>query len=840
MRFLGATQTLLRFGPYELNLATEELRKHNLALKLSPQPFRILALLAGRSGQIVTRDEIRQQVWGEDTYVDFEHGMNQCIKQIRTVLCDDPDKPTYVETVPRKGYRFLALVTTKTVPAPLAVVESGSGISEALPALTMPAPPATSPSASSKPNAATPAAAAVSPAPAIDSGQTVAATPVAEPATAATTVASPPPPLPTPARSGRLRIAITSSLLVAVIAGFVYWHSRNASALTEKQMLVLADFQNTTGDPVFNDTLRQALAIQLEQSQFLSVLSDRKMSDTLKLMSRAANTPITRDVASDICQRNGYRIVLGGSIAPIGNHYLITLQATDCQNGENIASAEAEAVNRDDVIRVLGELSNQLQKKLGESKSAVEARSMPLERATTASMDALQAYTKSQKLLADPHSAIPYLKRAVELDPNFARAYVSLGSNYANLGDTVAANENFKKAYELRGRVSPWEQLQIEGHYYTYVTGQVEEAIRSYLQLVQMDPADPDPHAILAVPLYIELGRYQDAAAEMQERARLSGHLDYNLIGVYACLNRFDEAKSLLDSASGDVKYEFLRELKYAIAFLRGDAAAMQEAVTAAMGTPGAEDRMLSAQSDTEAYYGRLAKARDLSQAAVRSAKRTEAAEVAANWQANEALREAELGNRELASQRAAEALALSSEPDIEVKVAVALARSGDTAQAASLADKLDHQFPQDTMMQSYWLPVIKAAIELQKPNSGASIEILKSAAQYELGSPFVGAPGIASFGSLYPAYVRGLAYLQAGQGRQAAAEFQKLVDHRGILGNFLLGSLAHLQLARAQLMAGDSAAAGKSYQRFLTLWQDADPDLPIYKEAKAEYAKLH
>jgi eukaryotic-like serine/threonine-protein kinase len=811
---LGATHDLLRFGPFELNLATEELRKHGLPLKLSPQPFRILALLAGRSGQIVTREEIRQQLWGEETYVDFEHGMNQCIKQIRTALCDNPDKPTYIETLPRKGYRFLETVTSKTVLAPLAVVESQSGVhSERLPAIAKPVSPQSLPPRLT--GNATSAAAAPGPAREL------------------------PPPVAPAARAGRLRIVVSGLVIAAVIAGFFYWHSRNASALTEKETLVLADFQNTTGDPVFDDALRQALAINLEEPQFLTVLSDRKVDEALKLMRRPAKTRITKDVADEICQRNGYKLVLAGSIASIGDHYLITLKATDCQTGEAIASAEAEAQSRNQVVKVLGQLGNQLRNKLGESRRSMERFSTPLEKATTSSLEALQAYTQGQKLLSQPNSAIPFLQTAVELDPNFARAYASLGAAYKNLGDTASSNENLNKAYELRDRVSLREHLEIEGAHYAYVTGQIEEAIHTYSQLAQTYPEDPEPHATLGAPLYSEVGRYKEAAAEMQERVRLSGQPDYNLAGVYACLNRFEEAQALLAQAPVEVDNEFLREIRYTLAFLRGDSAAMQEKLAAAMGKPAAEDRMLSAQSDTEAYYGRLAKARRLSEAAVRSAMRTEVPEVAAAWRANEALREAEMGESSPARQRAAEASRLSSESDVEVKTALAFARAGDATQAQALADKLAREYPLDTMMQSYWLPSIKAAIELNKDNPSEAIEILKPAMQYELGYTFAAAPGIASFGTIYPAYLRGRAYLQAGQGQQAAAEFQKLIDHRGILGNFMLGSLAYLQLARAQAMAGDEEAARKSYQDFFALWKDADPDIPIYRQAKAEAAKL-
>ena len=819
---MGATQKLLRFGSFELNLATEELRKNGIPLKLSPQPFRILALLASSSGQIVTREEIRQQVWGGETYVDFEHGMNQCIKQIRTVLGDNTDNPVYVETLPRKGYRFLAPVSAKTIAAQPTVVESQSGLRSALPATAGAAPVAM-----------------------VDPGKATAllpsevATPaiVASSAPAAVAVELAPAVASVPATTrprNWLRLTLVTVMVIALIAGIVYWHSQRASALTEKDTIVLADFNNTTGDAAFNDTLKQALAIQLEQSPLLTVLSERKVIETMRLMNRPADQRITKEVAAEVCLRNNSKLLLEGSIAAIGDHYLITLKATNCQTGDSIASAVAEAENRNQVVKVLGEVGNQLRKKLGESRPSVEKFNTPLERATTSSLEALVAFTQAQKMLSQA-SAIPYLKRALEMDPNFARAYASLGAVYHNLGDTKSEIENLNKAYELRDRVSQREQLQFEGYHYMLVTGQMEKAIETYSEWIQTYPEDPKPHATLGF-IYTQLGRYKKAEIEMLEGIRLSGHSDYNLIGVYVCLNRLDDAQALLEQARRRDDSPFLRELTYSLAVLRGDNAAMQEQLAWAMGRPGEEDRLLSAQSDTEAYYGRIAKARQLSAGAVQSAKHAEVQEAAAEWRANEALREAETGNSVGARQRAAEALALNTEPDVEVKAALALARAGDAGRAQKLVDKLNHELPLDTMTQNYWLPTIRAAIELGKFNPSEVIDILKVTTPYELGSTTA---GVAAFGSLYPVYIRGQAYLQAGQGQQAAVEFQKMLDHRGIIGNFALGALAHLQLGRAQAMIGDQQAARKSYQDFFALWKDADPDVPFLEQAKAEYAKL-
>ena len=634
-----------------------------------------------------------------------------------------------------------------------------------------------------------------------------------------------------------MMLATVAIIVAALVAGGLYWRTRKSTPLTEKDTIVLADFVNTTGDPVYDDSLKQALAIQLEQSPSLTVLSDRKVIETLKLMNRAPNEPVTRQVAEEVCLRNNSKVLLEGSIAPIGEHYLITLKAMNCQTGDTIASAGAEAENRNQVVKMLGESSSQLRKKLGESRPSVEKYSAPLDEATTSSLEALQAFSQAQKMLPQPGRAVPLLKRALELDPNFALAYDLLAVAYFNLGDIGSARENFSKAYELRDRVSLIERLRIEGYYYGFVTGQKEKAIETYLEWVQTYPEDPKPHGILGV-VYVDLGLYEKAAAEIQERIRLSPeHADYNLIDVYACLNRLDDAKILLEQARQQGDTSFLHQTRYLLAFLEGDDAKMQEQLAWARGKPDTEDWMLSAQSDTEAYHGRFSNARQLSQEAVQSAKHAEALERAAEWRADEALREAEVGNTARARQSAEEALALSTGPDVQVKAALALARAGDATRARKLADKLTQDYPLDTRMQAYSLPTIAAAIEIGKNSGIQAAQILEVATPYELGGSSAGVPFL---GNLYPVYVRGLAYLEARQGQQAAAEFQKVLDHRGIVRNFILGALAHLQLGRAQAMMGDKAAARKSYQDFLTLWKDADPDVPILRAAKAEYEKLN
>jgi DNA-binding winged helix-turn-helix (wHTH) protein/tetratricopeptide (TPR) repeat protein len=830
---VSATQKLLRFGVYELNLATEELRKDGIPLKLSPQPFRILTLLASRAGQIVAREEIEKQIWGDETYVDFEHGLNQCIKQIRTALNDNADTPLYVETLPRRGYRFLAPVVSKTVEAPgPQVTESRSGIQSAI------TPPTTPQAGDSAPTSGSSASrdrvAVLNP-------ESVPA--VAPPTSAPTTVAAELAVEPAPARESGHRVVRSrltwAAVVVAVLTSAgVYWRSTKASALTEKDSIVLADFTNSTNDRVFDGTLRRGLAIQLEQSPFLNVLSDHKVDATLKLMNRPPDERLTQEVAREVCLRTEAKALVAGSIASVGDHYLIGLKAMNCQSEDTLASAEAEAENRNKVLKALGNAGDQLREKLGESLASVKRFDQPLEEATTSSLEALQAFTRAQqiRMTGGGADAIPDLKRALELDPNFAYAYASLGNAYSNHLETSLAIDNLKKAYELRDRVSQRERFNIETQYYIGVTGELDKAIQTSTAWSLSYPGDYTPHNIMG-GLYARLGQYEKTAAETRESIRLApADVDYsNLLGIYVVLDQLNEAHATFDQAlARNQDGPFLREYRYYLAFLQGDNAVMQKQLAWAAGKPGVGDMLLSMQSDTEAYYGALSRAREFSGQAAESARHADAPETAAVWRANEALREVEIGDAGRARKRTAEALALSTGRSPTVMAALTLARIGEAAQAQRLAEKLDQEFPLDTIIQGYWLPTIRAAIELDRGNSQQAIVALQSASTYELGTP---PPFLV--GPMYPIYMRGLAYLRAGEGQQAAAEFRKIIAHPGITLNFVTGALAHLQLGRAQAMMGDKEPARKSYQDFLALWKDSDPDIPVYKQAEAEYAML-
>jgi serine/threonine protein kinase/Flp pilus assembly protein TadD len=632
-------------------------------------------------------------------------------------------------------------------------------------------------------------------------------------------------------------------LIAALIASSVYWRSRpatpatHATPLTEKDTVVLADFDNKTGDSVFDDALKQALAVNLEQSPFLNILSDRKVEETLHLMGRPSNERITRDIARELCIRTGSKAFLLGSISNLGGQYVIGVDAVGCSSGDTLAKEQEEAATKQEVLKALGKAASSLRSKLGESLATIQKFDVPVE-ATTPSLEALKAFSMGITTFRAKGNAeaIPFYRRAIELDPNFAVAYASLGLVYGNLGQASLAAENIKKAYALRDRVSEREKYRISALYYDSVTGELEQTTQIYELWAKSYPQDSVPPGNLGV-IYTELGQYEKAMTATEEAQRLApGAIGYsNMADLYIQMNRLDDAQKTIEEAQKrGLVGDFLHLAIYQLAFLKSDTAEMERQVEWAAGKPGTEDFLLSFQSDTEAYYGHLSTARDFSRRAVDAAVRNNSKETAAIWQVNAALREAEFGNVAIAKQDAAAALTLSPGRDVEVLAALVLARSRETARAKTIVGELEKSYPSQTLLKVYWLPTIKAALELNTNGATKSLVYLEAAAPYELGEP----PQF-QLGTLYPAYIRGQAQLMAHNGAAAAAEFQKFLDHRGIVGNFPLGALAHLGLARAYVLSGDTAKAKTAYQDFLALWKDADPDIPTLKEAKAEYAKL-
>jgi eukaryotic-like serine/threonine-protein kinase len=641
-----------------------------------------------------------------------------------------------------------------------------------------------------------------------------------------------------PSRNWKLIGGVLAAVLLvaSAIGYFFFQRSRPTAKLGQQDTIVIADFVNTTGDTVFDGTLKQALAIQLEQSPYLNVLSERRVSTTLKMMDKPPDARLTHEVAREVCLRSNSKALLEGSIGSVGTHYLIGLKAINCQTGDNIASAQVEAVNRDNVLKRLGEAGDDLREKLGESLISVKRFNKPLDQVTTSSLDALQAYSigRSMQALKGDGESVAYHKRAIELDPNFARAYASLGMAQYNLRETSAASENFRKAFELRDRVSERERFYIEAAYYSFATGELEKANEVYKQWSQEYPNEVAPHVNLALN-YEVMGDFDKAAEQARiaidvSPTSVTGYAD--LMAAYIALGRVDEALAIYQQAKQQgFENEYLREMRYGIAFLQNDTAEMHKQVQSASEVPGTEAGLQGLQSDADAYVGRLRLAREDTRRAVTAAQRDGSPEAAALWLANAAYREALFGNSAEARKMAAEALAMSPGHDVRIAAAMAYAAAGDTAQAQKMADKLNLESPSDTILQSYWLPCIRATIALQKGDARQAINLLEVATPYEL--------GLENVSAMVPIYVRGLAYLKAGSGPEAAAQFEKMLAHRGVAQSSPIEALAVLQLARAQALAGDKPAARRAYQDLLSLWKEADSDLVLYKQAQAEYDNL-
>ena len=631
------------------------------------------------------------------------------------------------------------------------------------------------------------------------------------------------------------------ALVLATLATGAYFLFHRAPKLTEKDTIVIADFGNSTGDTAFDDTLKQALSVQLAQSPFLNILSDQKVSDTLHMMGRPPGDRLSKEVAREICQRTSSTAMLAGTIAQVGDRYSLVLKAVNCSTGDSLASVEAEASDKNHVLDALSKVATSMREKLGESLTTIQKFDKPLAEATTSSLEALKAYSEGvrARTTSSDAAAIPYLKRAIDLDPNFATAYVLLGISYSNLGENGLSNDYIAKAYELRDRVSEREKFQISADYYQFCTGNLEKSKQVYAQWMQAYPHDDRPLLDLGVA-EASYGDYESALNHTLQSIRLAPEtaIGYgNSVGFYISLNRLDEAKSAYQDALGKfADVPVLHANAYWLAFLQGDSAEMDRQAAWANGKQGGEDFLDAIQSDTAVYQGRLAKGRDFSKRAVEFDKRSDQKESAAFWQMAAALHEAVLGNAGPARDAAASALALATNHDTQILAAVVDSMAGEPDQTEKLAADLEKRFPEDTLLNFYWMPVAQAAAAIDRKNGGKAIEILKPAAPYEYGTQ---PPSISVGGELLPIYVRGQAYLQMGKGAEAAAEFQKIVDHGYLIGNFPLAALAHLGLGRAYGLQGDAGKARTAYQDFLALWKDADPDIPILQQAKAEYAQL-
>jgi DNA-binding winged helix-turn-helix (wHTH) protein/tetratricopeptide (TPR) repeat protein len=769
---------IFRFEDFELDRAAYELRRAGRNVRLERIPLDLLFLLVERHGYLVTRQEIVDRVWGKEVFLDTEHGINTAARKIRQALSDNPEAPRFVLTVPAKGYRFVASVE-KVEATPVAVPPNGH---------PSPKPPATAPSRE------------------------------------------------TQARGWKT--LILAGVFVAVLASAAVLRFPHVEPLTEKDTVVIADFANSTGDAVFDGTLRQGLAVQLEQSPFLRLVSEDRVQQTLRLMGQSPDVHLTPKIAREVCQRTGSAAVLDGSITQIGTPYLLTVKVVNCINGESLASTEAQASDKDHVLDSLGKAAAEIRGKLGESLSSVQKFDTPLEQATTPSLEALKAFSSGSRSLdgGDFKSSVLSFQRAIALDPNFALAYSALSGSYGNLGESSLAVANSKKAYELRERVSEREKLAIEINYNWIAIGDLEKT-RDVLEVgVRTYPRDADAHFNLG-NVYDSLGQYEKGLEQARESVRLEPASELSrdyLVYSYLVLNRFNEAQNTAKEALAK-KIPLLNSVLYMLAFWENDAAGMAQQVASAIGKSGIEDVLLGFEANTFAYAGRLAKARELSRRAVTAAEQANGKETAASHEASSALREALFGNGFEARRSAAGALKRARGRDVQYAAALASAKAGDSAKAQSLAEDLAMRYPEDTLVRLNYLPALRAQLALNHQDASKAVDALEIALPYEL---MTSTNPVLSL-DLYPVFVRGEAYLAAHQGAEAAAEFQKIIDHRGIVMNSPIGALAHLEIGRAYALEGDTTKARAAYQDFLTLWKDADADIPILKQAKAEYAKL-
>ncbi|MCU1300720.1 MAG: serine/threonine protein kinase with repeat [Candidatus Sulfotelmatobacter sp.] len=634
--------------------------------------------------------------------------------------------------------------------------------------------------------------------------------------------------------------ALACVVIAAIIVAGWYWRSHQTLKLSEKDSIVLTDFVNTTGDPVFDGTLRQGLSSQLEQSPFLNILSDERIAQTLSLMSQPKDARLTRELARDICQRTASAADIEGYISNLGSQYVLGLKAVNCRTGDLLADEQATATGKEQVLKTLGDVSSKLREKLGESLASVQKFDAPPESVTTPSLEALQAYGlgfHTMTVKNDPAAAVPLFQRAITLDPNFAMAYARLGTCYNGLGEAAHGADSLRKAYELRERVSEREKFYITAHYDQFVGGNLEDARKTYELWAQTYPHDEAPPNNLGV-IYSVLGQFDKNLTAMQQSFKInpgSGLTYGNLVSSYLNLNRLDEAKATAQEAlTHSLDSPVLRFNTYAVDFLLHDAPGMEHEIASLMGKPGIEDVALYLESDTAAYAGEFAKARELTRRAEESATRADEKETAASYEAEAAVREATAGNIGLARQEAEAAVQGSNGKDVEGLAAIALALAADMPKSQQFASDLAKRFPDDTVVQSSYLPIIRGAIALLNGAPDKAITALSVAAPYELGTPCA----ILNF-NLYAVYVRGEAFLAARHGAEAAGEFQKILDHPGVVVNEPIGALAHLGLGRAYALVGDTGKSRTAYQDFFALWKNADVDLPILKEAKTEYAKL-
>lgn len=767
---------LYEFGPFRVDPQKELLLRGEDTVPLTPKTFQILLVLVRRSHELVTKDELIKEVW-PDTFVE-EANLSRNIFLLRKALGESPQDHQYIVTVPGRGYRFAESV--HLVPEQeLSIVAACHSKVQVDVKETKPWP----------------------------------------------------------------WIALAAVALITASLVIVRFLVRRSPALTSKDTVVLADFANSTGDPVFDGTLRQGLSVQLEQSPFLSLISDRRVSQALQLMSQHSDATLTPEIARQVCERTGSTAVVEGSIDMLGSNYVIGLRAKSCVSGEILGEEQSEVAKKEDVLNALGHIASNLRSRLGESLSTVEKYSTPLDEATTPSLDALKAYSTGVKLAFTNgfDAGIPLLRRAIEIDPKFAMAYAHLGLWYSSVGESELARESSIRAYELRNRASEREKFFIIAMYQRDVTGNLEAAHQTLELWAQRYTRDLYAHSLLTGFISQETGRYEQSIRETSTTFALDpdftpGFVNLGFSNFY--LDRFGEAKRVVAQALGrKPNIPEILLLNFYLAFLDGDEQRMNQAAALAKGVSGAEDWMTFAQALVLARSGQLRTARETAERAMELAHQSGQSERAATYKAGQADWEALAGKTADARKDAAAALALSKGRDVEYAAAFALALAGYSSRVESIANDLEKRFPEDTSVKFNYLPALRGSLRLEEGSPQQAIELLEPAVAHEFAVPSIDFNTF--FAGLSPIWVRGSAYLAERKGAEAALEFQKIIDHKGLLAGDPIGALACLQLGRAYAMAGDKANSKLAYREFLELWKQADSEIPTYKQAKAEYASL-
>ena len=763
------------FGPFQIDPEKETLLRDGERIDLTPKAFQLLLVLVRHSKDTVTKDQLMNSVW-PDTFVE-ETNLTRNIFSLRKAL-GETEQDRYIITVPGQGYR-LAHSARLVVPDEISIV---AGIHSRVQVQ------------------------------------------VAE-------------------TKSWWWIVAAALLLFAATAGALRLLMHRKPVLTERGKVVIAEFSNSTGDPAFDGTLRQGMAIQLEQSPFLSLVSEGRIQRTLALMGRPADARLIGETARAVCQRSGATVVIDGSIGALGSGYVLSLQAKNCGSGDVLDEELQQLSKKEDVLSALSQMASRLRTRVGESLTTVEKYSTPLAEATTQSLEALKAYSVGWQVhtVHGASAALPFFQRAAEIDPQFAMAHASLGRMYGDLDQLGLAAASTTRAWELRDRTSDHEKFFITSNYEIFVTGNLEAAQLICETWARTYPREALPHLALAGIVHKAPGRYEAALDESRKAVELDpdfwvGYYGLGVNNVY--LGRLNDAENALRAATarGHDSDELIM-LAYDIAFLKDDRVGMEREAARARARPGGENWMSAREALVSLYSGRLQEARKISQRAVLQAQQAGQPERASLWAAGVAVREALFGNKKAASEWARSALKLSNNREVEYGAALALAMSDDLSRARIIEDDMQKRFPEDSSVQFNYLPTIRSALALNRGQPGQALEVLQVTSPHELGIPRSGISGL--FGALYPAYFRGQADLAANRGAEAAAEFQKILDHRGIVVSDPIAALAHLQLGRAYALMGNREKAKSAYQDFLALWKTADAEIPILQDAKQEYAKL-